>query len=250
MIYDTIPQSWQSALSPVLTSATSAQLSTFLANEYAAGKHIYPPKSLVFNALSLTPLPSVKVVILGQDPYHGSGQAHGLAFSVPQGIAIPPSLRNIYKEPETDLQIPYLRHGNLESWARQGVLLLNTVLSVEESRPASHQNRGWESITDAIIAAVAAKTDPCVFLLWGSHAQKKIPLIIGQNPAAPHKILTAPHPSPLSAYRGFLGCRHFSQTNAFLNAYDRGPIDWCNDEIIMPHAQHKHLPLEGEGGRG
>ncbi|MEY2942129.1 MAG: hypothetical protein RLY97_143 [Pseudomonadota bacterium] len=225
-----IPPSWQTALTPALNAATTQHLTAFLESEHAAGKTIYPPQSLWFNALTLTPLPTVKVVILGQDPYHGKAQAHGLAFSVPPGIPIPPSLRNIYKELESDLQIPRsappCNQGNLESWARQGVLLLNTVLTVEDARPASHQNRGWEAITDAIITAVAAKTDPCVFLLWGSHAQKKSALITGQNNPNPHKILTAPHPSPLSAHRGFLGCRHFSQTNAFLTANGRGAIDW------------------------
>jgi uracil-DNA glycosylase len=173
----------------------------------------------------MAPLPAVKVVILGQDPYHGAGQAHGLAFSVAPGVRIPPSLRNIFKELETDLGLPRAAHGNLESWARQGVLLLNTALTVEAARPGSHSQRGWEILTDAVITAVAACPAPTAFLLWGNHAQTTAARIPALQ-TGPHQVLCAPHPSPFSAHKGFLGCRHFSQTNAFLAAYGRGTIDW------------------------
>lgn len=222
---DAVPESWRSVLDPVLASPKSRQLGGFLKAEEAAGKAIYPPRGTRLAALDLTPLEAVKVVILGQDPYHGPGQAHGLAFSVQDGVKVPPSLVNIYKELASDLGLPVPRHGNLIKWARQGVLLLNAALTVEDGQPASHQGRGWEEITDAVVAAVAAKTDPCVFLLWGSHAQKKaqsVPGLINSH----HLVLTAPHPSPLSAHRGFLGCRHFSQANAFLETQRRGGVDW------------------------
>ena len=222
---EAVPHGWQSALGPVLASARSQALAAFLAAEQAAGKTIYPPPGSRLAALALTPLEAVKVVILGQDPYHGPGQAHGLAFSVQDGVKVPPSLANIYKELAADLGLAVPRQGNLTNWARQGVLLLNAVLTVADGQPASHQGRGWEELTDAAIAAVAAKSDPCVFLLWGSHAQKKaqsVPSLMDSH----HLVLAAPHPSPLSAHRGFLGCRHFSQANAFLEAKGRGGIDW------------------------
>jgi len=220
-----IPESWRPALGPVLASPAARKLGAFLQAEEAAGKRIYPPRGTRLAALALTPLDRVKVVILGQDPYHGPGQAHGLSFSVSRGMKIPPSLVNIYKEIEADLGLPRGSHGNLESWAQQGVLLLNTSLSVEEGRAGSHAGLGWEAITDAVVAAVAAKAEPCVFLLWGNHARRKaekVPGLIGGR----HLVLTAPHPSPLSAYAGFFGCRHFSQANAFLEAQGRGGIDW------------------------
>jgi uracil-DNA glycosylase len=194
--------------------------------EEAAGKRIYPPKGSRLAALALTPLDAVKVVILGQDPYHGAGQAHGLCFSVAQGVRVPPSLVNIYKELEADLGLARAAHGNLEKWARQGVLLLNNALTVEDGKPGSHQRLGWEAITDAAVAAVSAKAEPCVFLLWGNHARKKAERVAGLGPGSPHLILTAPHPSPLSAHAGFLGCRHFSKANAFLEAKGRGAVDW------------------------
>ncbi|PJG83845.1 uracil-DNA glycosylase [Caviibacterium pharyngocola] len=191
--------------------------------ERAMGKVIYPPQNEVFNAFKLTEFDQVKVVILGQDPYHGPNQAHGLAFSVKPGIAPPPSLVNMYKELASDIagfQIP--RHGYLVDWATQGVLLLNTVLTVEQGRAHSHANFGWETFTDHVIAVLNAQRENLVFLLWGSHAQKKGQFIDRNK----HCVLTAPHPSPLSAHRGFLGCRHFSQANAYLQAHQLAPINW------------------------
>ena len=223
---ETVPESWRAALGPVLASARSRSLGEFLGGEEAAGKAIFPPRGQRLAALELTPLDRVKVVILGQDPYHGAGQAHGLSFSVQQGVKVPPSLVNIYKELEADLGLPRAAHGNLTGWARQGVLLLNAALSVEEGKAASHQGKGWEEITDAVVAAVAAKQEHCVFLLWGNHARKKAASVPGLMNSH-HLVLTAPHPSPLSAHRGFLGCRHFSQANAFLEAKGRGGVDWA-----------------------
>ncbi|MFM5923575.1 MAG: uracil-DNA glycosylase [Novosphingobium sp.] len=222
---DAVPESWRVALGPVLTSAKSRALGGFLKAEEAAGKAIYPPRGNRLAALDLCPLDAVKVVILGQDPYHGPGQAHGLSFSVQDGVKVPPSLVNIYKELASDLDLPRPAHGNLTGWARQGVLLLNAALTVEDGKPASHQGRGWEEITDAVVAAVAAKPEPCVFLLWGSHARKKAASVPGLMNSH-HLVLTAPHPSPLSAHSGFLGCRHFSQANAFLEERGRGAVDW------------------------
>lgn len=222
---DAVPESWREALAPVLAEKPSRALGGFLKAEEAAGKRIYPPRGSRLRALELTPLDRVKVVILGQDPYHGPGQAHGLAFSVASGVRVPPSLINIYKELESDLGLPRPEHGNLEGWARQGVLLLNNALTVEEARAGSHQKLGWEAITDAAVAAVAAREEPSVFLLWGSHARNKAMRLPGLTESR-HLILTAPHPSPLSAYSGFFGCRHFSQANAFLEAKGRGAIDW------------------------
>jgi uracil-DNA glycosylase len=221
----TVPGSWQPALHAVLQKAEARRLGGFLRAEEAAGKRIYPPRGSRLRALELTPLHAVKAVILGQDPYHGQGQAHGLCFSVPEGVKIPPSLVNIYKELHDDLGIPPSRHGNLESWARQGVLLLNNSLTVEEGRAGSHQNLGWEAITDAAVAAVAAKDEPCVFMLWGGHARKKADRVADLAHSR-HLVLTAAHPSPLSAHSGFFGCRHFSKANDFLEANGRGAIDW------------------------
>ena len=222
---EAVPETWRAALEPVLATPEARRLGGFLAAEEAAGKTIYPPRGQRLAALELTRLDRVKVVILGQDPYHGPGQAHGLCFSVQHGIRVPPSLVNVFKELESDLGLPRPAHGNLESWARQGVLLLNNALTVEEARAGSHQGKGWEAITDAPVAAVAARSEPCVFLLWGSHAKAKAARVAGLN-SGPHLVLTAPHPSPLSAYAGFFGCRHFSQTNAFLEAKGRGAVDW------------------------
>ena len=220
-----VPESWRPALDPVLASPPLRALGGWLRAEEAAGKTIFPPRGTRLAALELTPLDKVRVVILGQDPYHGPGQAHGLAFSVQPGVKVPPSLVNIYKELQTDLGIPPARHGHLDTWARQGVLLLNNALTVEAATPGSHQNRGWEELTDAAIAAVAARPEPTVFLLWGSHAQKKAARVPGLS-TGPHLVLKAPHPSPLSAYAGFFGSRPFSQANAFLAAHGRGEIDW------------------------
>ena len=222
---ETVPESWRGVLEPVLGSAKSGALAEFLEREEGSGKAVYPPRGQRLAALELTPLEAVKVVILGQDPYHGDGQAHGLSFSVQDGVRVPPSLVNIYKELESDLGLPRAAHGNLSNWARQGVLLLNAALSVEEGKPASHQGKGWEEITDAVIAAVAARQEPCVFLLWGNHARKKAASVPGLMNSH-HLVLTAPHPSPLSAHAGFLGCRHFSQANAFLEKQGRGAVDW------------------------
>jgi uracil-DNA glycosylase len=222
---EAIPPSWRPTLEPVLATPKSRALGGFLSAEEAAGTRIYPPRGERLTALALTPLEAVKVVILGQDPYHGPGQAHGLSFSVQGGVKVPPSLLNIYKELESDLCLPRPQSGNLTRWAEQGVLLLNAVLTVADGQPGSHQGRGWEEITDAVVAAVAAKAEPCVFLLWGSHAQQKALSVPGLMQSH-HCVLTAPHPSPLSAHRGFLGCRHFSQANSLLEAQGRGAIDW------------------------
>ncbi|HKR92036.1 uracil-DNA glycosylase [Novosphingobium sp.] len=220
-----VPTSWQAALNPALSTAEARRLGGWLKAEEAAGRRIYPPRGNRLRALELTPLDAVKVVILGQDPYHGPGQAHGLAFSVLEGVRVPPSLVNIYKELATDCGVAAPLHGNLEHWARQGVLLLNNSLTVQEGQAGSHQNKGWEAITDAAVAAVAAKQEPCVFLLWGSHARKKAERVAGLAKSH-HLVLTAPHPSPLSAHSGFFGCRHFSRANAFLRENGRGAIDW------------------------
>lgn len=199
-----------------------ARLRAFLVAEKAAGKQIYPKGSEWFRALDLTPLEQVRVVILGQDPYHGPGQAHGLCFSVKPGVRPPPSLGNIYKELHTDLGLPRPTHGFLKHWARQGVLLLNSVLTVEMAKAASHQKRGWEQFTDAVIRLVNAKDSPVVFMLWGTYAQKKAAFVDSTK----HLVLTAAHPSPLSAHNGFMGCRHFSKCNAFLESKGSPAIDW------------------------
>ena len=199
-------------------------LRDFLVAEKAAGKIIYPAGTEYFKALNSTPFDAVKVVILGQDPYHGPNQAHGLCFSVRQGVATPPSLKNIYKEVQADLGLSNHEPGNgcLEGWASQGVLLLNSVLTVEQNRAASHQGKGWEVFTDRVIECLSRREQPCVFLLWGNYAQKKGAVIDRTK----HKVLTAPHPSPLSAHRGFLGCKHFSQCNSLLEAFGETVIDW------------------------
>jgi uracil-DNA glycosylase len=220
-----IPESWRPALGPVLETPALRALNLALAAEAAAGKTIYPPPELRLAAFHRTPLHCVKAVILGQDPYHGPNQAHGFAFSVPPGVRVPPSLRNIHKEIEADLGLPRPAHGNLESWAAQGVLLLNTALTVEAGRAGSHQKCGWEALTDAAIAAVAALQTPVVFLLWGAHAQHTAARVPGLQ-RGKHLVLRAPHPSPLSARTGFFGCKHFSQANEFLSDRGRGTIDW------------------------
>ncbi|WP_159980032.1 MULTISPECIES: uracil-DNA glycosylase [unclassified Novosphingobium] len=219
------PPGWTAALGPALATPEARGLGDWLAAEEAVGKQIFPTRANRLRAFELTPLDEVRVVILGQDPYHRAGQAHGLSFSVPEGVRVPPSLANIYKELATDCGVAAPGHGNLEHWARQGVLLLNNALTVEEGRAGSHQNRGWEAITDAAVAAVAAKTEPCVFMLWGNHAKKKAMRMAGLAESH-HLVLMAPHPSPLSAYTGFFGCRHFSRANEFLSKNGRGTIDW------------------------
>ena len=189
-------------------------------------RSIYPPRDCRLRALELTPLGSVRVVILGQDPYHGPGQAMGLCFAVPAGEAVPPSLVNIYKELESDLGIARRAHGDLSAWARQGVLLLNNSLTVEHGRAGSHAGRGWETVTDTCVAAVAERPEPSVFILWGSHAQAKAARIPALQGESRHLVIRSPHPSPLSAYRGFFGSRPFSRANAFLEAHGRDRIEW------------------------
>lgn len=219
--------SWREPLRAEFDSVYMGALKQFLLDEKAAGKRIFPRASDWFRALDMTPLEDVRVVILGQDPYHGQGQAHGLSFSVPPGVRVPPSLVNIYKELQADLGIPPARHGFLEHWARQGVLLLNAVLTVEMGRAAAHQGRGWERFTDAIIRLVAARPDPVVFMLWGAYAQKKAAFIQSVEQGGRHLVIKSAHPSPLSAHNGFLGSRPFSKANAFLESHGRGTIDWA-----------------------
>lgn len=216
-----IEQSWKDALAGEFDKPYFASLVRFLHHEKAAGKKIYPPGSQIFKAFELTPVDRLKVVILGQDPYHGPGQAHGLSFSVPAGIPAPPSLKNIFKEIESDLGIRMSGYPNLEKWASQGVLLLNAVLTVQAGAAASHSKIGWEEFTDAVIRYVSDKCDGVVFLLWGNFARGKSALIDKSR----HHVLEAAHPSPL-ARGAFFGCRHFSQTNAILASQGRTPIDW------------------------
>lgn len=217
-----LEDSWKAVLADEFTQPYMRDLKDFLQRQKAAGKQIFPKGAEYFRALDLTPLTEVRVVILGQDPYHGAGQAHGLCFSVRPGVRIPPSLVNIYKELQSDLGIAPARHGFLEHWARQGVLLLNSVLTVEEARAASHQGQGWERFTDAVIRAVNEDCEHVVFMLWGSYAQKKAAFVDRSR----HLVLKAPHPSPLSAHNGFFGCRHFSQANDYLVSRGRSAIDW------------------------
>ena len=219
-------QSWLEPLQGEFASPYMQALRQFLVAEKQAGKRIFPKGNEWFRALDLTPLEEVRVVILGQDPYHGEGQAHGLCFSVQPGVRTPPSLVNIYKELETDLGIPPARHGFLEHWAKQGVLLLNAVLTVQMGMAASHQGRGWEKFTDAVIRLINARAEPVVFMLWGSYAQKKAAFVDSVDKGGRHLVLKAAHPSPLSAYSGFFGCGHFSKANAFLKAHGQKPIDW------------------------
>lgn len=215
-------QSWEPILGPLLDQPYMAELSFFVQQARNQGR-VFPPRELVFNAFKLTGFDSLKVVILGQDPYHNDGQAHGLAFSVPDGIALPPSLKNIFKELETDISgFKTPRSGDLSHWAKQGVLLLNATLTVNAHQAGSHQKRGWEHFTDQVIEAISDQKDAVVFLLWGAYAQKKASLIDGSK----HLILSTVHPSPLSVYRGFFGCRHFSQANYFLQKHGEKPVDW------------------------
>ena len=227
---ETIPESWRAVLDPVLSLPEARRLGGWLAAEEAAGKVVYPPRGTRLAALALTPLDDVRCVILGQDPYHGAGQAHGLAFSVQAGVRPPPSLVNIYKELESDLGLPRAQTGDLTPWARQGVLLLNNTLTVEAGQAGSHAARGWDAVTDACVAAVAERAEPTVFILWGSHAKKKANRVAALARALDHSghhlVLTSAHPSPLSAHNGFFGSRPFSQTNAFLEEHGRGAIDW------------------------
>lgn len=214
--------SWKARVGDYLKRDDMRTLSAFLRERRAKGARIYPPGPKIFAAFDATPFDAVKVVILGQDPYHGPGQAHGLSFSVPRGVAVPPSLVNIHAEIRRDLGIAPPRHGNLEAWAERGVLLLNAVLTVEAGRAASHQGRGWETFTDRIVALLAHEREHLVFLLWGSHAQRKAAMVDPRR----HLLLKAPHPSPLSAHRGFIGCGHFSACNHYLAEHGLGAIDW------------------------
>ena len=225
MTDDPVPPAWRAILEPVLASPQARALGGWLQAEAAAGKAIYPPRGKRLRALELTAPEDAKVVILGQDPYHGPGQAMGLSFSVPEGVRIPPSLRNIYTELESDLGIVRPGHGDLTRWAQRGVLLLNNTLTVEDGKAGSHAGKGWDAISDACVAAIAAQDTPSVFILWGSHAQKKAARIPGLSDGR-HLVIESPHPSPLSARRGFFGSRPFGRANAFLDAKGRGGIDW------------------------
>ncbi len=219
--------SWLAHLRGEFEQPYMKRLKNFLIEDAAAGKTIYPPQGLIFSAFNETPYDQVRVVIVGQDPYHGPGQAHGLSFSVPPGIALPPSLQNIFKELKRDLHVPTPPHGCLLKWARQGVLLLNATLTVRVGEPKSHFGQGWEVFTDRVIQILYAKKNPIVFVLWGKSAYAKLGEIY--DPESPHLVLTAPHPSPLSAHRGFLGCGHFSKINEFLRGRGFKPIDWTID---------------------
>ncbi|EIL89324.1 uracil-DNA glycosylase [Rhodanobacter fulvus Jip2] len=225
--------SWKVRLEDYLRRPDMQALAAFLRAQKADGKHIYPPGPAIFSAFDHTPFDAVRVVILGQDPYHGPGQAHGLCFSVPAGVRVPPSLDNIFKEIQRDLGIARPDHGCLTPWADRGVLLLNSVLTVEEGRAGAHQGKGWEGFTDAAIAALNREREGLVFLLWGAYAQRKGSLIDRNR----HCVLTSVHPSPLSAHRGFLGCGHFSAANRYLESHGQAPIDWSlPPKAAMPGA--------------
>lgn len=217
-----LEKNWLDLLEPELNAPYMAALNRFLSAEKSAGKVIYPQEQDIFNALNSTRLADIKIVIIGQDPYHGEGQAHGLSFSVPKGVKLPPSLRNIYKEIEASYGYKMPASGDLSGWAAQGVLLLNATLTVEASMAGSHQKKGWEEFTDAIIRAVNERCSHVVFMLWGAYAQKK-GAHIDRNK---HLVLESVHPSPLSAHRGFLGCGHFKSANEYLEANGKSPIDW------------------------
>lgn len=219
-------ESWHKVLEHELVKPYIAEVAAFVERERRTGPlPVYPPSELVFNAFKTTPFEKVRVLIVGQDPYHGQGQAHGLSFSVPVGVPPPPSLQNIYKEIHTDLGLAIPPHGCLLSWAEQGVMLLNTSLTVRQGEPLSHSRKGWERLTDAVVEKLIERDDPIVFMLWGNKAQEKCKAL--QSKAHRHLVLTAPHPSPLSAYQGFFGCRHFSQANDFLVKNGYAPISWA-----------------------
>lgn len=217
-----LDEGWKERLKPEFESRYMEDLRGFLRTELKSGKTIFPKGSEYFRALDLTPLENVRVVILGQDPYHGPGQAHGLCFSVQPGVRTPPSLVNIYKELQADVGFQPVKHGFLEHWAKQGVLLLNSVLTVQQAQAASHRGKGWEQFTDAVIRVVNEECEHVVFILWGAYAQKKASFV----DTSKHLVLKAPHPSPLSAHNGFFGCRHFSKANQFLLEKGLEPIDW------------------------
>jgi len=218
-----LAKNWHNLLKDEIKKPYIKELKDFLGKEEKAGITIYPPEPLVFHAFARTPYEEVKVVIMGQDPYHGPGQAHGLSFSVPCGIPPPPSLKNIFKEIESDVKIPPPQTGCLNGWAKQGVLLLNATLTVRAGEPKSHYGKGWEQFTDAAIQKLAERKDPIVFLLWGKSAKEKCDHLLAHTH---HIILTAPHPSPYSVSYGFFGCRHFSKTNQYLKKWGKTPIDW------------------------
>ena len=240
---DQLPADWRARLPAEIVNVQLPAMDAFLTAEADAGQTVFPPRDRIFTALRLTPWQEVRVVILGQDPYHDQGQACGLAFSVPDGVRTPPSLRNIFKELAADLGEPPPASGNLEGWARQGVLLLNTVLTVRAHAANSHQHQGWEAVTDAIITAAAARPEPVVFLLWGAPAQRKAGLINAPH----HHLLTTPHPSPLSAHRGFLGSRPFSSANRLLTAAGRPPVAWRLPAAHPPPRPPEQLSLFGLG---
>lgn len=219
--------SWQKVLQEELEQPYIADLAAFVEKEYAAAPvPIYPPKDLIFNAFYQTPFDQVKVLIMGQDPYHGPGQAHGLSFSVPKDVKFPPSLQNIFKELEADVQMPKPSHGCLLSWARQGVLLLNATLTVRQGEPMSHHGRGWERFTDAAVRKLEERKDPVIFVLWGKSAQDKCRFLRTEGIPSRHFVLTAPHPSPFSANNGFFDCHHFSKINELLKQQGKEPINW------------------------
>jgi uracil-DNA glycosylase len=220
--------SWKARIGDWFAREDMQQLAQFLRQRKAAGATVYPPGRDLFAAFNATPFDAVKLVILGQDPYHGPGQAHGLCFSVLPGVPVPPSLLNIYKELEADLGIARASHGCLLPWAQQGVLLLNAVLTVEDGKPGSHQGKGWEGFTDHVVEVLNRERDGLVFLLWGSYAQKKGAMIDTRR----HRVLKAPHPSPLSAHRGFLGCKHFSLANQYLARNGKTPIGWALPAVM------------------
>lgn len=216
------PKTWEVELKNEKQQPYFQEILSFIKIQRAKGKVIYPAENDIFNAFKLTPFDKVKVVIIGQDPYHGPNQAHGLAFSVKRGVKNPPSLKNIFKELHNDLNLPIPKEGHLEKWAQQGVLLLNTTLTVEAGKPASHAKLGWETFTDRVIEILNADKEGLIFLLWGAHAQRKGQIIDPKR----HHVLTAPHPSPFSVARGFFGCRHFSKTNQLLGQMGKAEIDW------------------------
>jgi uracil-DNA glycosylase len=222
MLENKLAATWRKYLETDLNSKPMQDLKIFLEKEYDSKKTIFPKANEYFYALDMTPLDQVKVVILGQDPYHGPGQAHGLSFSVQDGVRFPPSLQNIYKELEADLGIPISKSGDLTRWAKQGVLLLNSVLTVEKEKAASHKDRGWEGFTDLIISTVNEHCENVVFILWGSYAQKKAAFVDRKK----HLVLESVHPSPLSSYRGFFGSKPFSKANAYLKKHGKKEIDW------------------------
>ena len=233
-----LPEAWRELLGEEFEQPYMKELAAFLRERRAAGATLYPPPRDIFRAFWETAPDDVRIVILGQDPYHNPGQAHGLCFSVNPGVPTPPSLVNIYKELATDLHCSDPGHGCLLSWARQGVLLLNSVLTVEKNSPACHQGKGWERFTDRVVAALSAHPSPKVFLLWGAYAQKKGRAI----DAGKHRVLTAPHPSPLSAHRGFFGCRHFSKANTILQEHGLAEVDWQ-----LPPVEEVGTPTESPG---